>query len=518
MSLLNKTFILNLGANMASFLLSVLFSMWLTPFVIQTLGVEAFGFVHLTQNMINYFSIITVALSAVVVRFFSVSAHRGALDEARGYMNTYIVSSIILSFILFFPLAGTSFFIDRIIRVPAALLSDVQMALFIGGLLFLLTFFMSGFAAGPFYANKIYITSTIQAVQMLIRVLSVLCIFSWFAPKIWHIQLAAFIATAAACMLSIIFFKKLIPWFAFRIRDMSIQKCKKLLQSGGWSSVSQIGVLLFLQIDLMVANIMLGVSESGMYAAIIQFPLLLRTLSGTLAAVFSPTITLYYSKGDKEGLVRYANRAVRFNGMILALPAALLGGLAGPFLTLWLGPSFEHLKWLLLIHAGYLVVSLSPAPLFYIFTAYNKLRTPALTTVAFGAVNLLLAVVLSGPAGLGLYGIALSGAVALMLKNVVFTPIYASKITGETKRVFYKGVYAPLAGASFTLTVCCAIQLLFAVDSLPSLIMTALTASGAYTLFAYFVMCTKEERLAVHAWLHKFRTSALLPFQKGFFK
>ncbi|MBU8785627.1 oligosaccharide flippase family protein [Bacillus glycinifermentans] len=515
---MNKTFLLNLGANVASFLLSVLFSMWLTPFVIKTLGVEAFGFVHLTQNMINYFSIITVALSAVVVRFFSVSAHRGALDEARGYMNTYMISSFALSLVLLLPLGGTIYFVDRIIRVPAGLLSDVQIALFIGGLLFLLTFFMSGFAAGPFFANKIYITSTIQAVQMLIRVLSVVCIFSLFAPKIWHIQLAAFIATVSACMLSFVFFKKLIPWYSFRIKDMSLKKCRKLLQSGGWSSVSQVGVLLFLQIDLMVANLMLGVSESGMYAAIIQFPLLLRTLSSTLAAVFSPTITLYYSKGDKEGLVRYANRAVRFNGLILALPAALLGGLAGPFLTIWLGPSFEHLKWLLLIHAGYLVVSLSPAPLFYIFTAYNKLRTPALTTVAFGAVNLILAVVLSGPAGLGLYGIALSGAVALMLKNVVFTPMYASKITDERKRVFYKGVYAPLAGASFALGVCFAIQFFFAVDGLPSLIMTALAASGAYVLFAYFVLCTKEERLSVLSWLQKFRTSALLPFQKGFFK
>ncbi|MED1739282.1 MATE family efflux transporter [Bacillus swezeyi] len=518
MSLLNKTFILNLGANMASFLLSVLFSMWLTPFVIKNLGVEAFGFVHLTQNMINYFSIITVALSAVVVRFFSVSAHRGAHDEARGYMNTYIVSSLALSVFLFLPLVGTVFLIDSIIRVPSGLLGDVQTALLIGSLLFLLTFFMSGFAAGPFFANKIYITSTIQAVQMLIRVVSVLCIFSWFAPKIWHIQLAALIAAVSACVLSIIFFKKLIPWFSFRIKDMSFKKCRKLLQAGGWSSVSQIGVLLFLQIDLMVANVMLGVSESGMYAAIIQFPLLIRTMSGTLAAVFSPTITLYYSRGDKEGLVRYANQAVRFNGIVLALPAALLGGLAGPFLTLWLGPSFEHLKWLLLIHAGYLVVSLSPAPLFYIFTAYNKLKTPALTTVAFGAVNLLLAIALSGPAGLGLYGIAIAGAAALMLKNVVFTPIYASKITGERKRVFYKGIYAPLAGASFALAVCFAIQFFFPVDSLLSLIMTGLVATCAYVLFAYFVMLTKDERLAVSAKLKTLRSSASIPFQKGFFK
>ncbi|QHZ45515.1 MATE family efflux transporter [Bacillus sp. NSP9.1] len=515
---MNKTFFLNLGANMAYFVLSVLFSMWLTPFVIKNLGVEAFGFVNLTQNMINYFSIITVALSAVVVRFFSIHAHRGALAEARGYMNTYIVSSLVLALVLLVPLSGTVFFVDKIIRVPASLLGDVQIALLIGSMLFLLTFFMSGFAAGPFFANKIYITSSIQAVQMLIRVVSVLCIFSWFAPKIWHIQLATLIAAVSASILSILFFKKLIPWYRFRVKDMSLKKCKKLLQAGGWSSVSQIGVLLFLQIDLMVANVMLGVSASGMYAAIIQFPLLIRTMSGTLAAVFSPTITLYYSKGDKKGLVRYANQAVRFNGILLALPAALLGGLAGPFLTLWLGPSFEHLKWLLLIHAGYLVVSLSPAPLFYIFTAYNKLKTPALTTVAFGGCNLLLAIVLSGPAGLGLYGIAISGAVALMLKNVVFTPIYASIITGERKRVFYRGIYAPLAGASFTLGVLFAMQFFFSIDSLLSLIMTALAASGAYVLFAYFVMCTKEERHALSAKLQAFRASASIPFQKGFFK
>ncbi|MDI5788791.1 hypothetical protein PO124_11380 [Bacillus licheniformis] len=35
-------------------------------------------------------------------------------------------------------------------------------------------------------------------------------------------------------------------------------KVQKLLQAGGWSSVSQVGILLFLQIDLMVANVMLG--------------------------------------------------------------------------------------------------------------------------------------------------------------------------------------------------------------------------------------------------------------------
>lgn len=128
----------------------------------------------------------------------------------------------------------------------------------------------------------------------------------------------------------------------------------------------------FLQIDLLTANLMLGASASGKYAAIIQFPLLLRSLAGTVASLFAPIMTSYYSKGDMEGLMNYANKAVRLNGLLLALPAALLGGLAGPFLTIWLGPSFSTIAPLLFIHAGYLVVSLAFMPLFYIWTAFNQ--------------------------------------------------------------------------------------------------------------------------------------------------
>ncbi len=137
-----------------------------------------------------------------------------------------------------------------------------------------------------------------------------------------------------------------------------------LFSAGAWSSVNQIGVLLFLQIDLMTANLVLGPSEAGVYAAIIQFPLLLRSLAGTLASLFAPVLTSYYSKGDMEGLLSYANKAVRMNGLLLALPAALLGGLAEPFLAIWLGPSFVQTAPLLYIHAAYLAVSLSVMPLF----------------------------------------------------------------------------------------------------------------------------------------------------------
>ncbi|MCY8410773.1 hypothetical protein MOC92_21655, partial [Bacillus haynesii] len=66
--------------------------------------------------------------------------------------------------------------------------------------------------------------------------------------------------------------------------------------------------------------------------------------------------------------------------------------------------------------------------------------------------------------------------------------------------------------------VCYALQYLFAIDSLLSLFVTALSATGAYGLFAYFVMLTKAERHIVTTKLQAFRCSLSFPFQKGFFK
>lgn len=143
-------FAINFGANVTAFLLSVFLSVWMTPFIVKTLGVEAFGFVHLTQNIINYFSIITVALSSVVVRFFSVAAHRGNRDEANAYVSNYLAASVVISLLLAVPLAGTAFFIDKIMNVPAGLLTDVRLSIVIGSVLFMLTFFMAGFATGRF--------------------------------------------------------------------------------------------------------------------------------------------------------------------------------------------------------------------------------------------------------------------------------------------------------------------------------------------------------------------------------
>lgn len=98
---MNRAFLYNVSANVMTFFLMMLMSVCLTPYIVHTLGVEAFGLIHLTQNMINYLSVITASLSAVVVRFFSVAAHKGEMEQAQRYLASYFVSSLFYPSVFF---------------------------------------------------------------------------------------------------------------------------------------------------------------------------------------------------------------------------------------------------------------------------------------------------------------------------------------------------------------------------------------------------------------------------------
>ena len=59
------------------------------------------------------------------------------------------------------------------------------------------------------------------------------------------------------------------------------------------------------------------------------------------------------------------------------------------------------------------------------------MRVPAIVTIVMGFGNLGLAILLAGPMGWGLYGVAAAGAIALTAKNLIFTPLYARARSGS---------------------------------------------------------------------------------------
>ena len=68
----NKQLLLNITSSLLTFIVGLGVNFFLTPFIVKHLGVEAYGFVNLSNNIISYAGLITVALNAMASRFIAI--------------------------------------------------------------------------------------------------------------------------------------------------------------------------------------------------------------------------------------------------------------------------------------------------------------------------------------------------------------------------------------------------------------------------------------------------------------
>jgi membrane protein EpsK len=486
--------IYNLGAAFITFFLSAFITFWTTPYIISNLGTEAYGFIPLTQNLVSILLVLTVALSSVIARFFTVAIAQKNYLEAESYYNTYLIISIIGSIFILFIITIATLFIDKLINVPINLLNDVRLAISFSGMLILITFIKSLFLAGPFSVNKLYLTNAVEAISAIMKALFIVTLLKFLTPKIWYVNLGTMIAGIISLVISVFVFKKLIPKISLNLKSFSYKKLKELLSAGGWNSIGQIGVLLFLAIDILVANITLGATKAGIYAAILQLPLLLRTIAGVISSVFAPIIVTLYANNNMKELINYSNKAVKLNGLLIALLAALLCGFASPILSIWLGAEFVEYKWLLILNSSYLIFTLGVLPVGNIFTAVNMLKVPGIITVLLGVLNIILALYLAGNTNLGLYGIVLAGSVTLILKNTLFMPLYSALITKQPLYVYFRGIVQPVIGALFAIGLSYILMLFIDITSWLELIICVFFVGLSYLLFSYILLLNKDEK------------------------
>jgi membrane protein EpsK len=193
-------------------------------------------------------------------------------------------------------------------------------------------------------------------------------------------------------------------------------------------------------------------------------------------------------------MVDYNNKSIRIVGMFIVLPIAIICGLGGSLLSIWLGPDMEKYKWLLMLMTLHLSVNLAVSPIFQVQTACNKVRTPAIVTIILGGINLLLAIYFSKYTSIGIYGIALAGAIVLTGKNLLFTPVYNAIITGQKPFAYVKGVIPVAITTVLMRGIAYAMDYFLVIDSFIKLVGAAVVVAVIYLPVAWFGMLKKAER------------------------
>jgi O-antigen/teichoic acid export membrane protein len=493
----HRRFAVNVASSFGSLAASVLVGLWYTPFMIKSLGVAVYGLVPLASSITTYLTILTGAVCTTIARYITVDLARGDVDNANRHFNTFLVVGVVLAGALFALAVGFSFFLPVFFNIPAGQERPARYVFLGVAGAFLISTVANTFQASLWVTNRFEIRSMIETSAVLLRAGLILLSFRLWAPGLWQVAIiipaiAGFglIADVAAC-------RALVPSLRVRMSDVDRGKLPELWSTSQWLLLSQVGNLLFLNIDLVLINIFLGPVESGRYSPLLQWVVLLRTVMSLIAGTLSPPIVVRYARQDMEGLLRLSGQAAKFLGLIVALPVGLLSGLGKPVLGTWLGPSFMDLSPLIWVVLMPLVIEAAQYHLSAITIAANKLRLPALTVLGFGVGNVGLAILLTAHFHWGLYGVAVAGAVTQLLRNGLFSPMYSAFLLEQRWSVFLKTTGGALVACLVLAGTSALISPFVRPGSWVRLGIAAVPIAAVYAGVTYFFLLDDEERLTL---------------------
>jgi len=446
--------IVNLCANLGQLALSLLIGVWYVPFLVRQLGPAVYGLIPLSTALTSYMALITLGLNSAVSRYLTIALEQEDHTRANRIFNTSFWGSLALTVVLLLPAVLGVLYLDRLINVPAGYTAAARW-LFAGtAAAFLLNEIKTPFDVSSFSRNRFDLRNLVAISELLTRVGLVVLLFYVVQPRVSYVGFAILCGTVVSTVGAVWLWRILTPTLRVHFGDFDREVLRNLASTGGWVVINQVGAILYLNIDVLVANRLFGPELSGKYAAMLQLPYLIRLLGTTVAGVFSPTILYYFARNDLDGLMAFLRRSIKCMGFMLALPIALMCGFSEPLLRLWLGPGFSGFSPLLFLMAAHLCINVAVLPLLGLQLAANRVKVPALVTVVMGLGNLGLALLLAGPIGWGVYGIAAAGGIMLTAKNVFFTPAYAAQVLGQPWLSFRRELALIVAVTAGTILLC----------------------------------------------------------------
>lgn len=472
----------NLTANIAYFLVNVVIGVLLVPYFINTLGVAAYGIIPLATSITGYVAIVVQSLNSAVSRFLTIDLQREDYIAANKTFNTALFG-ITVAILLMVPVVlVVAYFAPSIFNVPAGQGTGAVL-LFLGvSAGFLVRAWSGNFTVQLFAYNRLDLQNLVNLTNLIVQTGLIILLFTLFSPDLALVGVAHLTGAVVASGVSIILARRVCPNLSISIRAFDRRKVKDLGGMGGWVVISGIGSLLFIQIDLIVVNLLFGATSAGEYAIVLQWGVLLRSVAGVLSGVLTPTVLACYARKQTETLIQVTKSAVKLMGLAMALPIGLVCGLAPLLLTVWVGEEFASLSPLMVLLTVHLSINLAVLPLFPINIAYNRVRIPGLVMFFTGIGNFGLAIALPLLTGLGYYGVAAAGAIVLTLKNTFFTPWYATRVLGVGVHTFTRSM---LPGIMATGLIGVAAATLGAVLPLPTL--ATLAVAGAAIALIYLV-------------------------------
>ena len=432
---------INLISNLIAFTINLSISFFLTPYIVNKLGDEAYGFVGLANNFVSYIAIITTALNAMASRYISIELHREDVIKARKYFNSVLISNIIMSIVIFIFSLILILNLEKYIYISNELVLDVKITFFLAFFNFILTISTSVFNVATFVKNRLDMLAIRNIIANILKLIVTIGLFISFKAKIFYISIGAIISTFFIGIANIKLKSKLLSEIKIDIKYFDLKKIFELIKSGIWNSLGSLSNLLLTGLDLYLANLLISGQAMGILSIAKTVPTAIQGLIVLVASVFTPIFTMLYAKNKISELVNESKLAMKIQMILLITPMIAFIVFGNEFYTLWLpGKTQSEIIeiWILSILTMIPWILNACVECLYSFNILtNRVKTSVVVTFILGIISTILVFICVLNLNMGLYAIAGVSSIIISLRILVFVPIYAAHVIKIRWKTYY---------------------------------------------------------------------------------
>jgi O-antigen/teichoic acid export membrane protein len=392
--MLDKRFFINLLASVIAFVVNLGINFFLSPYIIDAVGVEAFGFIGLANNFITYASLFTIAINSMAGRFVAIKIHEDNLDGANKYFNSVLISNSVIVGIMFAPTILIILNLQKLIDIPDNILIDVQTLFSLIMLGFFVTQIGNAFSVATFVRNRLDISSIRRIEANCIKAILILGLFYFFEPSVSYIAIATLASSVFIFFYDIYYTRKLLPEITISRNFFDFKSIKEIFLSGIWNVFTHLSGIISMGLDLLIANIFVGATAMGHLSLSKTLPALILSLFGMLAGIFAPQLAALYAKKHFDKLEEQLILSIKFLGVFSSIPMAILFVYGDSFYSLWVPSQDPQLLHLLSIIACIEFIFVLPLEgIWNIFTVTNKVKVPAVFLFISSLISMTLVVI-----------------------------------------------------------------------------------------------------------------------------
>ena len=483
----SKKTVLNLVCSVAEHLISGGVALFLTPFLIDRLGIELYGLYPIVLELAALLGIAFGVVNSTSGRYIAVEAERGNAENASKYFCAAFFSNVAIGIMLLLPVGLTVGFSNRFLEIPAGAVGELKVFMILAFAAVAVDALAAAFGSVYYITNRLDLRAGQQLVSVAVKAALLALLLFVFEPSVISVGIAILVSSAVGSAIQIVVSRRLTPSLTLSFSEFSLSATRRLMASGLWYSFNRVASVMMCGALLIMANSFFKPAVSGDYSVAFVSVNALSGVIMTLAAVFVPVSAKCFARGERNRLRDSLARDEKVVGYFAAVAVSVSVAFCGDFFKLWLGEEASRL--LITLSAVLLVPTLSLAcatPIINVGMVMNRTRKLSLLFLCGGLLTLAAALAVIFFTDMGIVGLAAVSCAAQIVWYSVAVPCFACKVLACSPKIFFFPILRTYLAALAAFGVCLGLQAVCKINSWIEFIIVGGAAAVVAGVVAFF--------------------------------